>query len=113
MFHPLGNLSQQAAALALSVPAEKSGKAFTAKSLELAAQASGGYPFAVQLVGFNVWKRGSRKLDWRRRCPACQRGTVRATRDRAVLAALERSVTAPQGLLGRSCACFVCAGRGC
>ena len=55
VFHPLGNLSQQAAALALSVPAEKSGKAFTAKSLELAAQASGGYPFAVQLVGFNVW----------------------------------------------------------
>jgi AAA ATPase domain len=54
-FHPLENLSVGDAALALAVPARESGKPFTGEAVDLAAQLSAGYPFAVQLIGFNAW----------------------------------------------------------
>ena len=54
-FHPLDNLSAGDAALALALPAQQSGKPFTVDAVDLAAQLSRGYPFAVQLIGFNAW----------------------------------------------------------
>lgn len=54
-FHPLDNLSTGDAALALALPAQQSGKPFTVDAVDLAAKLSGGYPFAVQLIGFNAW----------------------------------------------------------
>lgn len=54
-FHPLDNLTVGDAALALALPARQAGKAFTVGAVDLAAELSRGYPFAVQLLGFNAW----------------------------------------------------------
>lgn len=54
-FHPLENLAAADTSLALALPAQQSGKAFTVEAVDLAAKLSRGYPFAVQLLGFNAW----------------------------------------------------------
>jgi len=54
-FHPLDNLSLDDAALALAIPARQAGRQFDIDAVELAAATSRGYPFAVQLIGFNAW----------------------------------------------------------
>lgn len=54
-FHPLDNLSLDDAALALAIPARQAGRQFDVDAVELAAATSRGYPFAIQLIGFNSW----------------------------------------------------------
>ncbi|WP_083372788.1 ATP-binding protein [Paraoerskovia marina] len=42
---------------ALADPIEASGRAIDADALELAVEATGGYPYLIQLVGYQVWRR--------------------------------------------------------
>ncbi len=48
---PLADVGQ-----ALNTTINESGHTITAEALELATQATGGYPFMIQLVGYQIWR---------------------------------------------------------
>jgi hypothetical protein len=54
--HALGPLAEAATAEALTVPAEEHGVRWEAEALATAVTASGGYPYFVQLVGYECWR---------------------------------------------------------
>lgn len=53
--HELGLLDRAATIEALTVPAEQRGVAYTAGALELLLPAIGGYPYFLQLMGYEAW----------------------------------------------------------
>jgi hypothetical protein len=55
--HPLGELPLPAVKDALRATIQEHGRSIAADALEAAAEASGGYPFMVQLVGYHAWRR--------------------------------------------------------
>jgi AAA ATPase domain len=55
-WHELGLLNCQDAARALRRPAEAAGRQVDDAAIDLLAQASGGYPYAVQLYGHHAWR---------------------------------------------------------
>lgn len=55
LFSELGHLSELESRAALAVPARDAGRPFTAAALDVAAPATKGYPFGVQLMGFYAW----------------------------------------------------------
>jgi hypothetical protein len=54
--HELGRLSQADAEQAISNPVLALGRSFEDSALAIAAGATGGYPFLIQLVGYWVWR---------------------------------------------------------
>jgi len=54
-FVPIGNLSQEDAALALALPAADRGVEWAQDALTLAFGVTGGYPYFIQEVGYAVW----------------------------------------------------------
>lgn len=55
-WHELGVLSRDDTERALSVPAESAGRPMTDAAVRLLADASGGYPYAVQIHGHHAWR---------------------------------------------------------
>lgn len=55
-WHELGMLSQQQTVRALRLPAETAGRPMDEDAATLLAQASGGYPYAIQLYGHHAWR---------------------------------------------------------
>lgn len=55
-WHELGLLSSQDTARALRRPAEAAGRPVDDAAIDLLAEASGGYPYAVQLYGHHAWR---------------------------------------------------------
>lgn len=55
--HVLGPVSLDDVAEAIRVPVEESGRSIADEQCRTAAAATGGYPFLIQLVGHNVWRR--------------------------------------------------------
>lgn len=53
--HVLGALSSADAAEALQVPAEQEGSSFTEEALTLLVEESEGYPYAIQMLGYQTW----------------------------------------------------------
>ncbi|MGQ0467597.1 MAG: ATP-binding protein [Sporichthyaceae bacterium] len=58
-WHELGLLDPSAALRALTKPAEQAGRPFVAAGAALLAGASGGYPFAIQVLGHYAWRASS------------------------------------------------------
>lgn len=59
----LGSLSDEGVRTGLLAPIEDNGKRISADTLNRAAQATGGYPYLVQLIGDQTWKLGSGRVD--------------------------------------------------
>ncbi|MEX1177826.1 MAG: ATP-binding protein [Nitriliruptor sp.] len=57
--HVLGLLDDAAVAEALRTPAEEHGVAWSGDAIECAVAGAGGYPFALQLVGYETWAAAS------------------------------------------------------
>ncbi|EME64998.1 hypothetical protein G352_12212 [Rhodococcus ruber BKS 20-38] len=55
--HVLGAVSLDDVAEAIRVPVEESGRSIGDEQCRTAAAATGGYPFLIQLVGHNMWRR--------------------------------------------------------
>lgn len=55
-WHELGLLDRTATLYALIGPAASAGRPLTAEAAETLAQVSGGYPFAVQVLGHHAWR---------------------------------------------------------
>lgn len=55
-WHELGLLDRQDTILALSGPASDAGRPLEPDATSLLAEASGGYPYAVQVVGHHAWR---------------------------------------------------------
>ncbi|MBK5221540.1 MAG: AAA family ATPase [Acidimicrobiia bacterium] len=55
-WHEIGLLDPADTALALVGPAEDAGRPMTDEALDILVAASGGYPFAVQLLGHHAWR---------------------------------------------------------
>ena len=55
-FIPIERLSSAATAIALTAPANEVEVKFTPQALELIEVASFGYPYFVQLLGYNIWE---------------------------------------------------------
>lgn len=64
-WHVLGLLGPDASVEALTVPAERAGRPMSAPAATALAKASGGYPFAIQVVGHHAWRASSssRRID--------------------------------------------------
>jgi hypothetical protein len=64
--HELGLLGEGAATEALTVPAEQRGVRYEPEALAPVVEATGGYPFFVQLMGYETWnaaaERGARSV---------------------------------------------------
>lgn len=60
----LGALDAEATRVALDRPARDAGRPMDAAAVELLAEASGGYPYAIQLLGHHAWRasRDSKKI---------------------------------------------------
>jgi len=58
--HVVGPVAVYQAADALRETAVQAGKRFDADAVETAAEASAGYPFMIQLIGYHVWQAASR-----------------------------------------------------
>lgn len=54
--HSLGRVSLDEVATAIREPIETEGREITAEDAGRAADATGGYPFLIQLVGYHVWR---------------------------------------------------------
>lgn len=52
----LGRLDSSATRQALAEPARRAGREFEPEALELVAEASGGYPYAIQVYGDQAWR---------------------------------------------------------
>lgn len=59
--HVLGLLPDPAVHEALRIPASERGVAWHADALDVAVDGAGGYPFAVQAVGWHVWAASDRR----------------------------------------------------
>ncbi len=59
--HALGPLTTAAASEALAVPVEQMGARWSPPALTAAAAGSGGYPYSVQLLGYESWMAASRR----------------------------------------------------
>lgn len=55
-WHVLGLLDEDSTSAALATPAKVSGRPMDADACALLAQASGGYPYAIQVVGHHAWR---------------------------------------------------------
>jgi hypothetical protein len=66
-WHLLGLLDQQATKQALLEPAESAGRPMTDAACAALAAASGGYPYAIQLLGHHAWRvsSGAERIDER------------------------------------------------
>ncbi|MDQ1391479.1 MAG: hypothetical protein QOF30_456 [Acidimicrobiaceae bacterium] len=64
-WHEIGSLDPRQTRLALEGPAEAAGRPFEDDALDLLADRSGGYPYAVQLYGHHAWRAsaGSDRID--------------------------------------------------
>ncbi len=60
-WHELGLLTQQDAVRALRLPAEEAGRPMDADAAARLAEASGGYPYAVQLYGHHAWRASAKR----------------------------------------------------
>jgi AAA ATPase domain len=80
-WHVLGLLDPVATRRALTEPAERSGRPMTDEAATLLAEASGGYPYAIQVMGHHAWRAsvGSDKID----LAAARTALVAADRDLA------------------------------
>lgn len=55
-WHLLGMLDRTAAEIALQEPARSAGRPMTDSAAQVLAEASGGYPYAIQLMGHHAWR---------------------------------------------------------
>ncbi len=55
-WHVLGPLDTTSTRLALEKPADDAGRPMTADAVDQLATASGGYPYAIQLLGHHAWR---------------------------------------------------------
>lgn len=55
-WHVLGMLDRTAAEVALQVPAREAGRPMADSAAQVLAGASGGYPYAIQLMGHHAWR---------------------------------------------------------
>ena len=55
-WHILGLLDDTSTRVALTAPAEGAGRPMTAAAARLLADASGGYPYAIQVLGHHAWR---------------------------------------------------------
>lgn len=55
-WHHLGLLGHDDALSALTIPAAEAGRPFTDEAAQRVADASGGYPYALQLLGYHSWR---------------------------------------------------------
>jgi hypothetical protein len=64
-WHELGLLARKDTVRALRVPAQAAGRPMDDAAAELLAEASGGYPYAVQLYGHHAWRTsaGKQRID--------------------------------------------------
>jgi hypothetical protein len=60
-WHELGLLAQRDAVSALLLPAEAAGRPMDGDAAALLAEASGGYPYAIQLYGHHAWRASSER----------------------------------------------------
>ncbi|MGI8412936.1 MAG: ATP-binding protein [Solirubrobacteraceae bacterium] len=58
-WHELGLLQRPEAIAALQEPADRAGRPMDPDASELLAQASGGYPYALQLLGHHAWRQSA------------------------------------------------------
>lgn len=63
-WHEIGLLDHDDTVLALRGPAEAAGRSLNRDGADLLANASGGYPYAVQVLGHHAWRRstGARRI---------------------------------------------------
>ncbi len=102
VWHELGLLTYDAAVRALVGPAEHAGRPMDADAAQLLADASGRYPYAIQLYGHHAWRtsgpasadRPGRRHGSARTCPA-------PARARALRQPLEHRSTLAQAVHGR------------
>jgi hypothetical protein len=78
-WHELQLLTVSDAALALLGPAEQSGRPMDDDAAQLLAEASGGYPYAIQLYGHHAWRASSNQA--RIDKAAAERAVPRAERE--------------------------------
>jgi hypothetical protein len=73
-WHVVGMLDRTATELALQAPARDAGRPMTDSAARLLADASGGYPYAIQLMGHHAWRAstGSGSIEKRHTAPAIQ-----------------------------------------
>ena len=71
-WHVLGMLDLQAAEVALQEPARLAGRPMSDATARLLAEASGGYPYAIQLLGHHAWRAstGATSIQERHAAPA-------------------------------------------
>jgi hypothetical protein len=55
-WHVLGMLDRTAAEVALQAPARDAGRPMADSAARILAEASGGYPYAIQLIGHHAWR---------------------------------------------------------
>lgn len=61
--HSLGPVALSDVATAITEPIEHAGRRISTESAARAAEATGGYPFLIQLVGYHVWRQQPRHRD--------------------------------------------------
>jgi hypothetical protein len=73
-WHLLGLLDEQATARALREPALGGGRPMTDSACRLLADASGGYPYAIQLLGHHAWRAsgGAQRIEERHAAAAIE-----------------------------------------
>lgn len=54
--HALGAVELDDVAAAIRTPIERGGRTINARALDTATAATGGYPFLIQLVGYQIWR---------------------------------------------------------
>jgi type II secretory pathway predicted ATPase ExeA len=80
-WHELGLLSPQETIRALRLPAEAAGRPMDDDAAAQLAQASGGYPYAVQLYGHHAWRASAERDRIDRR--AVDAATISSNRERS------------------------------
>ena len=75
-WHVLGMLDLQASKVALQEPARLAGRPMSDTVARLLAEASGGYPYAIQLLGHHAWRAssGATSIEKRHAAPAIAAG---------------------------------------
>lgn len=82
-WHTLDVLDEQSAARALAGPADAAGRPFDADAVTYLAEATGGYPFAIQLYGHHAWRasHGKATIDLAAAQQAAETGNLRLAKN--------------------------------
>lgn len=75
LHHPLGAVSRDAARRGLEVPVTQAGLAWSDPALTQAVEATRGYPYMLQLVGFHAYRTAVDTIDTRKVTAAIDRAT--------------------------------------